>query len=389
MAWRGTIETAALAALAAAALLATAPAAGAQTATVTRAATAAPTAAQARAQLEQLRRELAEAERRQQAFASTLGERPVTQPTLDSLVRLTRQVEQLRSDLRRGTRQAQMTEDRRRFRALELQARERAASTAPQGWFGVDVRTTSAAMVADDGQLRLSSSDYPLVVSVEPGSPAARAGLLAGDRLVSIVGRDLRETGVDMRQLLRPGAQVPVRLLRDGELRDVLVAVTARPTSFGPGEIRVSVVESPTARTLVRGAASAPRAPAAPPDVPTRVFVRPTPSAGAVPAVAPSPTTWLFTSDDAAVAGAQLLRLSDGLRAALGVERGVFVSEVRPGLAARAGIRPGDVLVRADTVLLASPADFVRVVQRAGVGDRTVRIELVRERKARVVEMKW
>lgn len=69
-----------------------------------------------------------------------------------------------------------------------------------------------------------------LVSQVEPESPAARAGIVLGDALLSVGG----ETMQDPRELLallgeeRIGDTVAVRLLRGGEVRDVAVTVGAR-----------------------------------------------------------------------------------------------------------------------------------------------------------------
>jgi len=69
-----------------------------------------------------------------------------------------------------------------------------------------------------------------LVSHVDPESPAARAGILLGDALLSVGG----ETMQDPRELLallgeeRIGDAVAVRLLRAGEVRDVAVTVGVR-----------------------------------------------------------------------------------------------------------------------------------------------------------------
>jgi S1-C subfamily serine protease len=69
-----------------------------------------------------------------------------------------------------------------------------------------------------------------LVSRVEPESPAARAGILLGDALLSVGG----ETMQDARELLallgeeRIGDTVAVRLLRAGEVRDVSITIGAR-----------------------------------------------------------------------------------------------------------------------------------------------------------------
>ena len=69
-----------------------------------------------------------------------------------------------------------------------------------------------------------------LVSRVEPDSPAARAGILLGDALLSFGGETMQDPG-ELLALLgeeRIGDAVPMRLLRAGEVRDVTVTVGAR-----------------------------------------------------------------------------------------------------------------------------------------------------------------
>lgn len=69
-----------------------------------------------------------------------------------------------------------------------------------------------------------------LVSRVEPESPAARAGILLGDALLSVDGEAMQDPG-ELLALLgeeRIGDTVPVRLLRAGEVRDVAVTVGTR-----------------------------------------------------------------------------------------------------------------------------------------------------------------
>jgi S1-C subfamily serine protease len=69
-----------------------------------------------------------------------------------------------------------------------------------------------------------------LVVSVEPESPASRAGLTLGDALLSFDGHALRHP-TDLLPLLeaeRIGAEVGARIARGGEARDVRITIGAR-----------------------------------------------------------------------------------------------------------------------------------------------------------------
>lgn len=69
-----------------------------------------------------------------------------------------------------------------------------------------------------------------LIVSVEPDSPAAQAGLLQGDVLVALDGRGLGHAG-DLLPLLdeeRIGAEAAARIVRAGEVREARVTIGSR-----------------------------------------------------------------------------------------------------------------------------------------------------------------
>jgi serine protease DegQ len=77
---------------------------------------------------------------------------------------------------------------------------------------------------------RIGQATALLVSSVQADSPAARAGLMLGDVLVSLDGHPLGHPA-DLLPLLdedRIGAESRARVLRGGEVREVTVLVGAR-----------------------------------------------------------------------------------------------------------------------------------------------------------------
>jgi S1-C subfamily serine protease len=80
------------------------------------------------------------------------------------------------------------------------------------------------------GRHGLTQESGLLVVGVEPGGPAERAGLLLGDLLIGIGSDTLRDTG-DLRAALssdRVGQTTPLRVLRGGEPLDLTVTIGER-----------------------------------------------------------------------------------------------------------------------------------------------------------------
>ena len=70
-----------------------------------------------------------------------------------------------------------------------------------------------------------------IVVAVQPSSPAASAGLLMGDIVVSLDGTSITDPG-DLASVLRPdhvGEEMTVSVLRGGEPRDIRITVGERP----------------------------------------------------------------------------------------------------------------------------------------------------------------
>jgi S1-C subfamily serine protease len=69
-----------------------------------------------------------------------------------------------------------------------------------------------------------------LVVTVEAGGPAERAGLLLGDIVVAFAGQAVRDPG-ELRDLLgsdRVGQTVPLRIIRGGEPKELSITVGER-----------------------------------------------------------------------------------------------------------------------------------------------------------------
>jgi S1-C subfamily serine protease len=97
----------------------------------------------------------------------------------------------------------------------------------PRGHLGVKVQPVR---LPSASAARVGQETGVLLLSVEPGSPAERAGLLLGDTIVTLDGQPIRDID-DLMAVLsgdRVGSSVPVRVLRGGEVRDLAVTIGDR-----------------------------------------------------------------------------------------------------------------------------------------------------------------
>jgi S1-C subfamily serine protease len=80
-------------------------------------------------------------------------------------------------------------------------------------------------------RFNLEQQTAVIVVAVQPSSPAASAGVLMGDILVSLGGTNITDPS-DLASVLRPdqvGEAMTVSVLRGGEPRDIRITVGERP----------------------------------------------------------------------------------------------------------------------------------------------------------------
>jgi len=96
-----------------------------------------------------------------------------------------------------------------------------------RGWLGIG---TQPVALGPDLRARLGQATALLVLSVQPGSPAARAGLLLGDVLLRAGEERLTSPAALLPALDedRVGRDLALRVLRAGEERDVSVVVGER-----------------------------------------------------------------------------------------------------------------------------------------------------------------
>jgi serine protease Do len=191
-----------------------------------------------------------------------------------------------------------------------------------RSWIGVQVQNLTPELAKSYG---LPSTSGALVADVVPGSPAAKAGMLAGDVLTRFDGKAVDSSSAlpVLVSLTESGREAAVELWRNGKRETKNIRLEARPSQEG-------------AKARVER------------------------SSGGF--------------------GLSLRPLTPELRQELGTgqTQGAFVSEVAPGsAAARAGLRPGDLVTEVQGKPVAGPAELASVLEKLSSG-QVVRLKVAR-----------
>ncbi len=202
-----------------------------------------------------------------------------------------------------------------------------------RGYLGVGLDDLSPEMKQE-----LKVERGALVVQVEIGSPADKAGIRAGDVIIEMDGKPI-EDQVALRDMIAekgPGAEARFKIVREGKTLTVSATLGQHPED----------VKTPP----VRG-----KAELTPPSPIEKLGIR----VGSVP---------------------------DDVRRALNRQQGAFVTEVdRDSPAAEAGLQAGDLIIAVNDKPVNSPRDFEQAVQ--GIkGGQTVRLRVLRQVEDRTVE---
>jgi len=297
----------------------------------------------------------------------------------------------------------------------------------PEGYMGITFSATMRADAASSGAEIFRFAENPTVETVEPGSPAERAGVEKGDEIISIdnqavVGRDIVFT-----RLLRPGNRLPLRVRRDGDTREVLLLIKQRPPSLDNGcpflDARImaafgdpiSIGPLPLSGAIVRTgpipagaiAGPGPRFRVRPAEAPiaigsspsgTVTIATPSPMVPSVPLPAPAvaetppPPRSVFVFSGAStpmtIAGATIVRTNSDLRETFGVKSGVLVLDVARGSPAyTSGLKGGDIIISAGRIAVTSPLSIQRAMEVTDGSQLPLRI--MRKKKEQSLTLRW
>ena len=252
-----------------------------------------------------------------------------------------------------------------------------------RGYIGVSITMVAQTVKGPNGETLWVFHEYPRIESVDPGSPAQRAGLTAGDVIQAIEGRDVKRGVTPFPQLLRPGNELPLTIRRGGRTQSVSLQVAPRPgvTFYGPYVDTMMVRVTPEVRVNVspRPAPPAPRVQGVPPVPPVTEVEPPRP---------PRAPTW--QSDPSGLAGARLEPIRGELREYFDVSRGLLVIGVGAGTpASRAGLRGGDVIVASGAREIQSLRDLRDAMVAATDDNNSLPLTVVRKGEKLKLVLSW
>jgi S1-C subfamily serine protease len=327
-------------------------------------------------------------------------------------------VSQLREQITQAGRQSQLL----RARLASLCDR----NAKPEGYMGITFSATMRADAAASGTEIFRFAENPTVETVEPGSPAERAGVEKGDEITLIDGRAMVGRDIVFSQLLRPGNRLSLRVRRDGDTRDLTIIVGQRPPSLDNGcpflDARImaafgdpisigpfsgAIVRAtpaptsavpPTGRVRVLRPAEAPVAIVSGNAGSVTVTTAPAPMMPSValpvpnaPDVPQQRSVFVFPGSSAApmmIAGATIVRTNSDLRETFGVKSGVLVLDVARGSPAYAsGLKGGDVIISAGRAAVTSPLSVQRAMEAVDGNELSLRI--IRKKKEQSLTLKW
>jgi membrane-associated protease RseP (regulator of RpoE activity) len=257
----------------------------------------------------------------------------------------------------------------------------------PEGYMGLNFEGIEQRRYGD-GPVLYHFGNNTAIVSVDPGSPAERAGLLVSDEVVAINGNDARKP-IALGTLLKPGMRVSVKVSREGKMHDMTVNVGKRPDDvttpchevddlIGTHRTAPQTIYMKRATELPQKSVSREVVVSGQGSEPgmfgrggqTFTFVSPFPTPGA-----------------SLIAGASFLTLDADWRETLGVDRGLLVTMVSRGSPAQeAGLKKGDVIVNAGETVIARPVELWRIVNEAG--SKGITLKIIRAGKPGIVMLR-
>lgn len=113
--------------------------------------------------------------------------------------------------------------------ALEVQNQLKNSGRVTRGWLGINIQEITRELADSFG---MKNTQGALVAGVEKGSPAEKAGLLAGDVILKFDNKPI-STSSDLPRVVagtKPGKEVGVEVLRKGSMKNLALTVGEMPS---------------------------------------------------------------------------------------------------------------------------------------------------------------
>lgn len=226
------------------------------------------------------------------------------------------------------------------------------------GYLGVQTKEVTK---DNYNQLGLASVRGVAIEKVMDNSPAAKAGLKAGDVIIRFENEEV----TSVRKLTRmvgevaPDHEVRIAVLRNGIQQEIMATLGKRPAAeFGNGSFGVTA--PPLAKAEIEKLK----------DLSELKGLDGT-SEFDIPGGKAKVFRW--STNTGRQIGVGVMPLSKQLSTHFGVDSGVLISEVRDGSpAAKAGLKAGDIIVEADGKAVKDNFDLIQVIGEKQEGDVTL-----------------
>ena len=231
-----------------------------------------------------------------------------------------------------------------------------------RGWLGVSIEENEEGKVG--------------IIAIEKESPAELAKLKEGDIVLKIEREEVASTKMLAKEIRKrkPGKTITLKIERNGKEIDVKVKLG----EYSEKNVRIEL-ESKFPRLFI-----APKPPK-PPLVPKLPELRKLPK----PPEPPEPKIFSWGLEHRKYIGIYLEEINRELSEYFGVKegRGLLVAKItKDSPAEKAGLKVGDVIIKADGIRTERARDLTGVIQDKEKGKR-IKLELLRNKKVRSVEV--
>jgi membrane-associated protease RseP (regulator of RpoE activity) len=263
-----------------------------------------------------------------------------------------------------------------------------------KGWIGINTGMAPHEEFADSASYFVRYFKYPEIISVEPNSPAQRAGIIPGDVLVAYDGNDVVSRRIDVGQLLVPDRRMAVTVQREGESKEFSMVVAKAPMRItfrrndDPGEPFPMAGElragGAGGGTWTRGVPMPAR-----PDQPERVLIVGGVQGGAGVGSGDVRYAMPFSFGPNGVLGALLMTVTPEFARVSKLREGVVIQDCpEDSPAYRGGLRTGDAIVSVGGQAVTRTTD-VRSVLYAKRNERATVFQVLRNQKSVTLTVKW